>query len=192
MTKKRLIIASAALIGVGLIGGTIAYLQDSNFFDNKFVASEAATEFTEVFDSPQNWKSCDVTPKEFTITNKSDTPVTAKFKMEEYWKRKDSTSTDHRSELDMNYNGEPVAIIHFKNQSDWTLDADGWYTYKDTLGKNESTSSMLESVEFNCNQNFVGGVNYSTDGLTGETIGTDYEEATYHLFITGHTEQVTN
>lgn len=189
MTKKRLIIATAALISIGLIGGTIAYLQDSNFFDNKFKLADASTEFTEVFDSPQNWKSCDVTPKEFIITNKSDTPVTAKFKMEEYWKRKNSTSTDHTSELDLSYNGERVAIIHLKNESDWTLGGDGWYTYKDTLGKNESTSSMIESVEFNCNQNFVSGVSYSADGLSGETVGSNYEEATYHLFITGHTEQ---
>ena len=189
MTKKRLLIAGAALVSVALIGGTIAYLQDSNFFDNSFKLGDANTEFTEVFESPQNWKSCDVTPKEFYITNKSDTPVTAKFKMEEYWKSKGSTSTDHTSDLSMTYNNERVAIIHLKNESDWTLDGDGWYVYKDTLGKNESTSSMIESVEFNCNQNFVGGVSYSADGLSGETVGSDYEEATYHLFITGRTEQ---
>jgi alternate signal-mediated exported protein len=190
MKNKKPIIAGVAAIGVLLIGCTAAYFTDEWSKDNHFQLGDSDTEFIETFDSPTNWKSCDVTPKELVIKNKSGAPVTARFKMEEYWKVNGSTSEGKISDLSLDYQGERVAIINFKNEDKWEL-RDGWYTYKTVLQPGDSTDSLLESVTFNCNQNFSGATTYSDDHKTGTTQTTDYQNARYHLFITAQTNQAT-
>lgn len=186
MKKKRLIIASIALVGVAAIGGTIAYYADSVNFTNTFNLGEGTVEYVETFETPTNWKSCDETPKTLVITNKSDVPVVARFKMTEYWKAANSSTTGQTSDLSMTYQNQRVAIINFQNQSDWEQEGD-WWVYKNTLQKNQSTSSLLKSVTFNCAINFAGTITYSADGKTGTTGTNDYQNATYHLDITAQT-----
>ena len=191
MKNKKPIIASIAALGVVLIGCTAAYFTDTWSKDNLFQLGDSNTEFIETFDSPTNWKSCDVTPKELVIKNKSGAPVTARFRIEEYWKKNGSTSEGKVSDLNLDYQGERVAIINTQNENDWEL-KDGWYVYKHILQAGESTNSYLKSVTFNCNQNFSGEVQYSDDHKSGTTETTDYQNARYHLYITAQTNQVTD
>ena len=184
--KKNLIIAGVALASVAAIGGTIAFYSDQVVFNNDFKLGAGTTEFVETFESPTNWKSCDETPKTLVITNKSDVPVAARFKMVQYWKEDGSTSAGQTSDLSLTYQNQNVAIINFQNQSDWEQDGD-WWVYKGTLQKNQSTSSLLKSVTFNCSINFAGAVTYSTDGKVGTTGTNVYQNARYHLDITAQT-----
>lgn len=187
--KKRTLIAVLALLGVSAaIGTTVAFLSDSVNFNNDFRLAEGETEFVETFKSPDNWKSCDTTPKELVITNKSDVPVVARFKMEEYWKRNGSTSTDHTNEISPTYQGHKVAVINFQNQNDWEQKGE-WYVYKNVLQKNESTSSLLASVTFNCDINMAGAMSYSQDGKSATTGVNDYANAHFHLNIAAQTIQ---
>jgi len=190
--KKRTLIAVLALLGVSAaIGTTVAFLSDSVNFNNDFHLAAGETEFVETFKSPDNWKSCDTTQKELAITNKSDVPVVARFKMEEYWKRNGSTSTDHTNEISPTYQGHKVAIINFQNQNDWEQKGE-WYVYKNVLQKNESTSSLLASVTFNCAVNMAGTMSYSQDGKSATTSVNDYANAHFHLNITAQTIQSGN
>lgn len=186
MKKKRIIVIAALAALVALVGGTVAYYSDSKQFGNLFKLAADNIEYVETFESPNNWKSCDETPKTLVITNKSATPVAARFKMTEYWKAAGSTSTGQTSDLSLTYQNQNVAIINFQNENDWEL-VDGWYVYKHTLNENESTSSLLKSVTFNCSVNFAGDVAYSADGKFGTTNMTDYQNAKYHLDITAQT-----
>lgn len=186
MKKKRIIVIAALALLIALVGGTVAFYSDSLFFQNNFKLAGDNIEYTETFESPNNWKSCDETAKTFVITNKSATTVAARFKIAEYWKAAGSTSTDQASELSLTYQGQKVAIINFQNEDDWERDGD-WYVYKYPLGENQSTSSLLKSVTFNCDINFAGNVSYSADGKSGTTNTTDYQNAKYHLFITAQT-----
>ncbi len=185
--NKKTLIALIALAGVAaIVGGTIALYTDQASFNNVFQLGDASVEYVETFKSPTNWKSCDETQKELAITNKSSVPVAARFKMVEYWKSAGSTSEGQTSDLAFEYRGERVAIINFQNEDDWEQDGD-WYVYKGTLQANESTSSLLKSVTFNCGINFAGDIVYSADGKSGYTSQTDYQNATYHLDITAQT-----
>lgn len=191
MNKKKVFIVCGALLAIALIGGTIAFFNDQISFENKFKVADGKVEYSETFDSPDNWKSCDTTPKTFTITNKSTFPVKARVKLEEYWKLPNSTDASHTTELSLKRNGENVAIINFaSNWSDkWEKQGD-WYVYKDVLqNSGDSTTPLIESVTFNCNQNFAGSVEYSDDHKTGTTTASEYERAKYHLFLTGQTIQ---
>lgn len=190
MKKKRAIVAAIAVAGIAVIGGTFAFYADQASFSGIFNLGSPQVEFTETFESPNYWKSCDVTPKTLIITNKTDYPVKARFKMEQYWKASGSTSTDHTTELPLQYQNADVAIIGFQNDDDWEFDGE-WYTYKTTLQKGESTNSLLKDVTFNCTQNFAGSIVYSDDGSTGYTAAGDYTNAKFHLFITAQTNQVT-
>ena len=186
MKKKRILVVVALAVLIALVGGTVAYYSDSVFFGNTFTTTSDEIEYTETFESPQNWKSCDTTPKTLVITNKSDTPVAARFKMAEYWKVNDSTSAGETSDLSLSYKNQRVAIINFQNENDWEQKGD-WWVFKGTLNKNESTSSLLASVTYNCNVNFVDGVTYSADGKSGTTNVNPYDNAIYHLDITAQT-----
>lgn len=184
--KKNLIIAGVALASIAGIGGTVAYYSDSVLFRNDFKLGAGSVEYVETFESPTNWKSCDETPKTLVITNKSDVPVVARFRMTEYWKASGSTSAGQTSDLAMSYQNQRVAVINFQNQNDWEQEGD-WWVYKTPLEKNQSTSSLLKSVTFNCAINFAGTVTYSADGKTGTTGTNDYQDARYHLDITAQT-----
>ncbi|MCQ2570820.1 MAG: BsaA family SipW-dependent biofilm matrix protein [Candidatus Saccharibacteria bacterium] len=186
MKKKRVLAFIALTALVATVGGTVAYYSNVFEFDNNFKLGSAVTEYVETFESPDNWKSCDTTPKTLVITNKSNTPVAARFKIEEYWKKAGSTSTGHDSDLSSTYMDEKVAIINFQNEGDWEKKGD-WYYFKRTLDEGESTTSLLESVSFNCNVNFAGDVVYSEDGKTGYSTTNDYQNAKYHLYITAQT-----
>ncbi len=190
MRKKRIIAVIGLAALTALVGGTVAYLNDSNSFENNFKLASSEVEYTETFESPRNWKSCDTTPKTLVITNKSDTPVAARFKMEEYWKVNGSTSAGKTSDLSLTHQNQRVAIINFQNQNDWEQKGD-WWVYKGTLNKDQSTSSLLASVTYNCSINFVDDVTYSADGKTGITNTNTYDNAKYHLDITAQTVPAT-
>lgn len=190
MRKKRIIAVIGLAALTALVGGTVAYLNDSNSFENNFKLASGEVEYTETFESPRNWKSCDTTPKTLVITNKSDTPVAARFKMEEYWKVNGSTSAGKTSDLSLTHQNQRVAIINFQNQNDWEQKGD-WWVYKATLNKDQSTSSLLASVTYNCSINFVDDVTYSADGKTGITNTNTYDNAKYHLDITAQTVPAT-
>jgi len=83
--KKSLAIAGVA-VAILAIAGTIAYNQDSMFFANLFHVASDMSEFTEVFESPDNWSPCTETPKTAIATNKNSTPRYVRMKITEYWR----------------------------------------------------------------------------------------------------------
>ncbi|MBR3322502.1 BsaA family SipW-dependent biofilm matrix protein [Candidatus Saccharibacteria bacterium] len=188
--KRVLIVACLAVISC-VIGGTIAYFSDRLTFDNKFSLADDNVEFSETFDSPQNWMPCQEEMKTAVATNKSATNRYVRMKLNEYWRVKNSQTpaTDHTtSDLPLTWTEGGVtknyAVIKMQNQDKWELKSDGWYYYKTPLAQNASTDSLLESVTLNCDAQLIDGVSYSADGKEGTTIPSDYAEATYHLYIT--------
>lgn len=188
--KRTLAIAGVSLVTLTIVG-TIAYHQDSMFFANIFRAKDDVVEFSETFESPENWQPCQEVPKTAVATNRNDSPRYVRMKINEYWRVKDTqTPTDDHTTTDLpltwDDNGveKHFAIINTQNDSSWELKNDGWYYYKTTLAKDESTLSLLKSVTFNCEVNTVGEIRYSVDGQAGESMPNEYAEANYHLYIT--------
>jgi alternate signal-mediated exported protein len=189
--QKRIFAVSGLAVALLLVGGTIAYHQDSMFFKNLFQLAGGSVEFSEVFDSPTNWVPCQETEKTAVATNHDDTPRYVRMKLEKFWKRGNSTAdpkTDRSTELPLTWNDNGVtkeyAVVNTQNDEHWELRDDGWYYYDTAIGKDQSTLSLLESVTLNCDANFVGGVTYSNDHLAGESNPSDYANARFHLYIT--------
>ena len=184
-----------AIFGIGLavltIGGTIAYNQNSAFFNNLFRLPSDVAEFFETFDSPEDWTPCTETPKTAVATNKNASPRYVRMKINEYWRTKDTQTpiTDHETtDLPLTWNDSGTtkhyAVINTQNDDKWELNSDGWYYYKTTLAQDESTDSLLKSVTFNCEVNLAGETTYTDGGHVSESNPIAYADANYHLFIT--------
>ena len=185
--KKRTILAVSAVGVLVLIGGVIAYNRNQQFFNNLFhLGSTDDESFIEVFDSPQNWACQEETPKSIHYENGSGYTRAVRVKYEDYWKRKDSTSTDHETELPKEKDGKSLTKINFQNEELWILNQDGWYYYKYEVPNGGMTDDFMKSVVFDCD--FEETEEYectmTATGKECESGESDYMDATYHVYIT--------
>ncbi|MCQ2570719.1 MAG: BsaA family SipW-dependent biofilm matrix protein [Candidatus Saccharibacteria bacterium] len=188
--KKTLVIAGLAVAILG-IAGTIAYNQDSMHFNNAFTLGEDKAEYVETFESPDNWTPCDVTPKSVIATNKGTGNRYVRVKFDYYWRKANSTipESDHiTSDLDNTWkdeddNTESYATVILDDTGDWEKDGE-WYYYKKAIAENESTTSPIKSVNFNCEANTVADIVYSDDGLTATSVPSEYASAKFHVYVT--------
>lgn len=185
--KKRTVLAVSAVGVLLLVGGVIAYNRNQQFFNNLFhLGSTDDESYVETFDSPQNWACKEETPKSVHYENGTGYTRAVRVKYEDYWKRKNSTSTDHETELPKEKDGKSLTKINFQNESDWILNADGWYYYRFEVPDGAQTTEFMESVIFDCN--FEETENYecttTAAGKECESGESDYMSATYHIFIT--------
>jgi alternate signal-mediated exported protein len=185
--KKAILVASAALVAAAVLGFTFAVNQDRAVMNNTFGIADYTIAYSEEFVSPQTWKTCDETPKTFTVKNEGDREVTVRIKYEEYWRNK--TDTEYLQPIK---DGVQLVTIVFQNEDDWILKSDGYYYYKESLAPGATTSSYFKAVKLNCDAN-LGKDNIctkTTNGTVCEKPADEYEGASYHLKITAETKQV--
>ena len=168
MNNKKVIIALALLFGMCFgFSLTLAYNMDESVMANKFQLAEWKTVFTEDFESPSNWVTCQTVDKTIIVKNESNIDASVRIKLEEQWLKKDGTELPLVSET----SGYQMAQINFLEESGWTKDNnDGYYYYDVDLKKNESTKSLTTGVTLNCDANL--------------DVDVDYAGATYHLKYT--------
>lgn len=180
--KKTLFIMVATLALIA-VGGTFAYYADRMIFANGFTTGSFVMDYVETFDSPDNWSPCAETAKTIVATNRSTMPVSVRVKLDESWKAQNNDNLP----LTMNIDGknEKIAIINFDNTDKWTYDGE-YYNYYRNLKPGETTESLIKSVTFNCDVNFVKEDITYVETETG-TIGTssenEYLKSKYHLNI---------
>ncbi len=185
--KKAILVSGVALIAVAVFGFTFAFNHDRSTIVNTNGIADYVIAYSEEFVSPQNWKTCDTTPKTFTVKNEGDRAVTVRIKYEEYWRNKVDTEY-----LQPMKDGVQLAIITFQNENDWILKSDGYYYYKESLEPGETTSSYFKSVTLNCDAD-LGKENICTktaNGTVCEKPADEYEGASYHLKIIAETKQI--
>ena len=172
------------LIGLSLIiGGTIAYYTSTDTFNNEFNASNYIIEVEENFESPEGWVPGDTTQKDIIATNRGDTVAAVRIKLTPSWKDKNGNPLS----LTDGSNNE-AAIINYAIDKDykWIQEGD-WYYYVRPIDKNESTSSIIESVTFNPLINIDDNSNCVTNPTTNSVVCTSsssgYGGGTYELKI---------
>ena len=182
--QSRIIIVLALLIAtIGVIGGTLAYFQNTATVNNTFRAQPYSTEITDTFVSPETWIPGTTTDKEVTVKNTGDVDVAVRLSYKEKWTSKNG------DELSLTLpNSERAALVNLINTDDWTY-SNGYYYYNDTLAKGESTNSFIESVTFNSNAVNDYTCTTSEGKITCSTTGDGYDGATYELIITIETLQ---
>ena len=166
------------LIFIFTIGGTIAYLSTTDVFENIFVVGAYRIVSTEVFESPDNWKPGDETPKTITVKNEGTVPVKIRLSYTEEWK------DENGNNLPLTYNNERLAIINFDNGQDYAY-RDGYYYYDYDLQPGEETSSFIKSVTFNPSYEGSISCESTNDGKTNTCESNDdsYDGGTYKLTI---------
>ncbi len=192
--NKKPLIALLLIAVLGVVGVTFAYYTTTDTFENTFNTGTYKTEVVENFTSPSNWAPGTVTNKTISVTNKGDVDVAVRVSFEENWT--DSFGTDlPLADTD----GNKAAIIHFTDldseNSSWTKSTENgvdYYYYRIKLAPNESSTSLIESVEYNKAVE-INSLNTCTDNEAGvkscsaQLLG--YSGATYTLNVKIETVQ---
>jgi len=186
------IIALVAIVVLGIVGLTIAYFSSTDTFTNEFQTQPYLMEVVETFESPDDWVPGTTTAKTVVATNKGDVDAAVRVFYTESWK--DATNHD----LPLTDGTNRAAVINFaSNQATyWTQSTESgttYYYYKTKLSKNQSTTSLIDSVTFNpavsisVVDNCVDDATNHTRTCTTQTDG--YGGGTYTLTITVQTVQ---
>jgi len=186
------IIAVIAIVVLGVVGVTIAYFTSTDTFTNQFSTKPYQMEVVETFESPNNWLPGTTTSKTVVATNKGDVDAAVRVYYTESWV---DASGDP---LPVSSGGQNAAIINFAANytTNWTASTESgttYYYYKTKLAKNQSTTSLIESVTFNpaiaisSSGSCVEDATNHTKTCTTQTEG--YGGGTYTLTITVQTVQ---
>lgn len=100
---------------------------------------------------------------------------------------------DSNGDLTNNAGSEHAAIINFSDNNNWE-EENGYYYFKYVLKPGETTSTLTDSVTFNCNTNASQTCTKSQDGqhVICSTSGNGYDNATYTLTFKIDTIQYQN
>ena len=189
METKKSLIALALVALVGIVGGTYAYFTSTAKLTNEFTTGTYETTIREEFESPSDWTPGTTTPKVVNVTNEGSVDVAVRAKVEETWMAADGTSLPTVR--------DDIQVAQYAIGYNWILAEDGYYYYKDTLARGETSNNFISSVTFNpyfslkdgqdieCTKTTVDGK--TTVNCVNLTSG--YAGATYRMSITIETVQ---
>ena len=188
--KRNLAIAGVSLV-VLAVGGVIAYNQTATIFNNKFqLGTDNITAIDIVPIDRETAQPCSVYDKTATVTNNNTTPRYVRMKINEYWRTKDSTQTDHKTtDLPMTWDDNGTTRKYATWNADpqaedkWSLESDGYYYYYQPLAPNATTESLIMNVSFDCHANFAGEMTYSQDGQIAGDTPSPYADSTFHVYV---------
>lgn len=143
--KKPILFGLLMLLIGGVIGGTFAYFTSSDTFENEFKTKPYKMEVTETFESPAEWTPGTTTSKTVVAKNTGDVKAAVRVKLVESWK-----DANNQTLPLVDGSNNAAAVINFTDgyTGNWTKSGD-YYYYKTALDKNESTTSLIQSVTFN-------------------------------------------
>ena len=195
--KKKMLLATLALLLVGTFGVTLAYYSTQEDFSNIFKTGTYGTTIKEKFQSPDNWKPGDKTTKEVVATNDGTIPIRVRAKFSEGWVAKNGTG------LDLMFGDPAQKIADFEIDANWNAAAPNadnvvYYYYDTELETGQTTTSFIKDsiVTFNPNYTLtdddivctpVEETDYTGEKCTSTNKG--YAGATYTLDITIETIQ---
>lgn len=125
--KSMLLLALVAMLLLGSVGGTVAFLVTStNSVENVFTPANLDTDIVEVVEG--NVK------KSITVKNNGNVPVYVRVAIIGYY------VDDKTGNIVAPWDGTPDY-----DKTYWTLESDGFYYYKRILQPNESTANLLNN-----------------------------------------------
>lgn len=131
--KQILLICSIAVLVIGLVGGSIAYLlTKTDSVVNRFTPADSQVDINEDFDN--------VVKKNVNFTNKSDYPVFVRAKYVANWVMGEGDSKQV-------YPGTPE-IDKDINTSDWVLKDDGYYYYNQVVAAEATTPNFINKIGY--------------------------------------------
>lgn len=194
MNKKK-IVGILGLAAVMVIGGTLAYFNQTTTIDNPFDTGKYDSVLVEDFNPSDgdNWEPGAEVNKDIEVKNTGDYDLIVRVKLDETWTNKsnsswtktnngtDAVTIEQESATDGQIaNDKSVVEKTFANSDNWVLHTDGYYYYKSNLKKSSTTGKFLDSVKLrdDADMGAYEVKNYYTKAATkpAETeIGTDAE-----------------
>ncbi|MEG0507406.1 MAG: BsaA family SipW-dependent biofilm matrix protein [Longicatena sp.] len=176
--NKVSIIALSALLGVGLIAGSLAYFSTSSTFDNIFTVGKPAGGIVETFDNPSKEQVArgGEFKKSAQAINTGETPLLARAKITAVWKKADGSVINDNT---LGVGGENAAKLMFGNtaptadfsknlytsfandvtaaeqaataSAPWFYSTDGYFYLKNKVEKGTSSVALLNAINVNTN-----------------------------------------
>lgn len=163
--NKKSKVAVAGVAAVALVGGTLAYWNQTTTINNPFSTNSYGGETVEEFNPAEggDWEPGATVDKKVSVTNTGDYPIYVRVQFTEEWtnlKSDVATKTNNAAitAADVNQisatdglvkaDGSVVQKNLIENWKDnWIYD-NGWYYYKTALevDENNTTGNLLESV----------------------------------------------
>ena len=167
MKKSKKVKAAVGLLALTMVVGTLAYFSKTMSIDNPFSTKKYGGETVEKFTPENNWEPGGQVTKEVQAKNTGDYDLWVRVKFDEKWERTvDDTKTTifESSSVDKDNNTKnskffPTSADNaitdgssvYKNlagvtDGSWIDGQDGYFYYKETLKKDQTTSKLLDYV----------------------------------------------
>lgn len=202
MKKKnnKPLVALLSVAFLGIVGATFAYFTSTDTFENVFKTKPYKMEVVETFESPSDWTPGTTTNKTIVATNKGDVDAAVRVSFTESWTSNNTEATALGLE-DSNHNRAALINLNLGGDEEgtpatWvksTEDGIDYYYYTKKLAPNDSSTSLINSVQFNpavvitSTNNCVEDKDAHTKTCT--TTSTGYSNATYKLTVKVETVQ---
>lgn len=159
MKKSKKVKAVVGLLALAMVVGTLAYFSETMSIDNPFSTKKYGGETVEKFTPENNWEPGGQVTKEVQAKNTGDYDLWVRVKFDEKWERDgqlipgtDLHSTDATKFFPASAdNAVAGGSSVYKNlagvkDSSWIDGKDGYFYYKETLKKDQTTSKLLDYV----------------------------------------------
>ena len=159
MKKSKKIKAAVGLLALAMVVGTLAYFSKTMSIDNPFSTKKYGGETVEKFTPENNWEPGGQVTKEVQAKNTGDYDLWVRVKFEEKWERDgqliDGTKLSSTDAAKFFPASADNAVVDgssvYKNlvgvtDGSWIDGKDGYFYYKETLKKDQTTSKLLDYV----------------------------------------------
>lgn len=136
--KQFILLAAIAVLALGIVGGTSAYLlTNTDDVTNTFTPGYVSCAISEVFNSPYTTKS------DVKVTNTGNTDAYIRAAIIVTWQDEEgNVAATLPIKSDTGDTGDYTIDI---NSTDWVLKGDGFYYYKNPVAPNVSTANLINS-----------------------------------------------
>ena len=159
--KNKKLKAVAGLTAVAIIGGSLAYFNQTMTVENPFDTNKYSSELVEHFKPTDgdNWQPGATVNKDIQVNNTGDYDVIVRVKFDESWTRKNGDTinreglkadeTGQDNETDGLVTGDnSVVQKNLINTDKWVYNGgDGYYYYLENLKAGQNTGIFLDSVK---------------------------------------------
>lgn len=159
MKKSKKVKAVVGLLALAMVVGTLAYFSKTMSIDNPFSTKKYGGETVEKFTPKNNWEPGGQVTKEVQAKNTGDYDLWVRVKFDEKWERDGNLiEGTNLSSIDAAKffpasadNAVAGGSSVYKNlagviDGSWIDGKDGYFYYKETLKKDQTTSKLLDYV----------------------------------------------
>lgn len=158
--KNKKLLGVTGLAVVALVGGSLAYFNQTMEVENPFDTNKYGSELVEDFHpgDGENWQPGATVNKDIEVKNTGDYDVLTRVKFDETWTRKGEDSayktnkgmnntTSQADATDGLTEADGSIVTKTLNATEWVYNpSDGYWYYKHNLTAGSSTGNFLDSV----------------------------------------------